>query len=165
MSTQAAAKIRANLKAAGYNRTRVGVRADNYSMGSSVYVTVKDPTADFAAIEEIANQERSISRCEFSGEILSGGNTYIHVDYSREAEDAMGAPFVEPCRKAFEACSKDVHGDVEGTDCTVSTSGQGHVEVWFRGSYRGTGWTDGEDFTHLAKKVARVIKSADEKEA
>ena len=76
MGASEAKTIRANLKAAGYNQKRVSVRSNSYSMGSSVRVEVKDPTADFKLIERIAKGEESYSRCEASGEILSGALSF-----------------------------------------------------------------------------------------
>lgn len=33
-------------------------------------------------IEKIADQYKRVSRCEYSGEILSGGNTFVNVSYN-----------------------------------------------------------------------------------
>ena len=83
-----------------WNNKAVSCRNSSYSMGSSSYVTIKDAFAvrDFAKVEEIANTEEHVDRCEYSGEILSGGNHYVDVKVSDEAEQALAAPLLELAR-------------------------------------------------------------------
>lgn len=75
-----AATIRKDLKALGWSGRQVSVRV---CRGSSIYVTVKDPTVSLHKVEKIAMPYQSVRRCEYSGEILSGGNTFITVEYDR----------------------------------------------------------------------------------
>ena len=153
--------IREALKAAGYNRTRVGVTSESFSMGSSVTVTIKDPTVDFEEVERIANTRESIRRCEYSGEILSGGNTYIHVYTTKEVDEALAAPYVEACAAAYAQIEGNTLIPVEGTTVLLGHDGAPHnVSVWLDG-FQGITWTDGEDFHSVALKVARVIKAAE----
>jgi len=60
---------------------------DKYSMGSSYDIEVKKiipitKVRDFVASLNIEH----IDRCEASGEILSGGNTFVSVNYARDLE-------------------------------------------------------------------------------
>jgi len=160
MSTRAAAQIRANLKAAGYNRTKVSVRADNYSMGSSVYVEVKDPTADYEAIQDIALQQESIRRCDFSGEILSGGNTYIHVKHSPEARAALAEPLAERVKAAWEKATDSLVVPVEGTQFFVSRAGPVAMDVnlWDEDTLRASVWNGSGTFLDAAYRLARMIR-------
>lgn len=80
-TTDRAAAIRKALKAKGWSSRKVSVRADYYSMGSSINVSIKDPDVPLDAVKKIAEGHESISRCEMSGEILSGGNRFVHVAY------------------------------------------------------------------------------------
>jgi hypothetical protein len=90
-TTERSAAIRADLKKIlGATAREVSVRCDKYSMGSSIYVTVKTGAIALAAVEAIANQYESVARCEMTGEILNGGNIYMHVEYS----DAALAPVI-----------------------------------------------------------------------
>ncbi len=85
MSTkERAAAIRKALKAEGWNARQVSVRTDYYSMGSSIYATIRDASVDTARVTEIAEAlgER-IDRDQW-GEILGGGNTFVHVDHSSD---------------------------------------------------------------------------------
>lgn len=79
-AADAAATIRAALKREhGWSSRDVSVRAENYSLGSSISVTVKRPGIRLALVEGIAEAEERISRCEITGEILNGGNRYVRV--------------------------------------------------------------------------------------
>lgn len=85
-TTEVAKTIRKNLKNdLGLNARQVGVRApDVYA----VYVTVKDPAVDIKDVEKIAKAHESYERDERTGEIMTGGNTFVFVTYSDEARDA-----------------------------------------------------------------------------
>lgn len=78
MSTAVAYAIRTELKAAGYNRNKVSVRSRHWG---SVCVTIKDLAVDYREVSKIAKAKECVSRCSYSGEILSGGNTFIDVKY------------------------------------------------------------------------------------
>jgi len=158
MSVETAKKIRESLKAAGYGPKRVAVRNHSYSMGSSVNVTVKDATANLKEIEAIAHENENVRRCEYSGEILSGGNTFVFVAWSREAEQAMAEPFLAAAEAAFEKAGDTVHANVQGTGLTITKSHH-DVTVWGESRERLT-YCDGKDFSHLATAIAQVIKRA-----
>ena len=81
MSAEKAKKIREELKAAGWNRTKISVRSPHWG---SIYVTIKDPEVPIKKVEKIALAYESISRCEITHEILLGGNTYVDVKYADE---------------------------------------------------------------------------------
>ena len=78
-----AAEIRKELKAIGITSRQVSVRSD-----SSVNISIKDLAISIEKVKEIAMKYESVSRCHMSGEILSGGNTFVFVDYSWKAEEA-----------------------------------------------------------------------------
>jgi hypothetical protein len=103
-TTEHAALIRATLKRAhGWSSRQVSVRAEYFSMGSSIDVIVKDPAIPLPAVKAVAEGSESIRRCEFSGEILSGGNRYVSVRYSHEAQATIGACYVEAVQRAIDA--------------------------------------------------------------
>lgn len=84
-----AASIRKAFKELGWNSRKVSVRCDNYSMGSSVYVTIKSPEIDEQRAELIAKgTAEHIDRDQF-GDILSGGNRFVHISHSRECQEIM----------------------------------------------------------------------------
>lgn len=90
MGTVDAAKaIREQIKAVGIKARSVSVRADC----SSIRVLVKDPAVSLATVKAIAGQYEKISRDYASGEILCGGNTFVDVEYTSEAQAILAAPF------------------------------------------------------------------------
>jgi hypothetical protein len=75
---QQAKDLRQQLKAV-FPLCQFRVRSSNYSMGSSIRVSwIDGPTV--AEVDAIAGGYESIRRDEGSGEILSGGNRYVHCE-------------------------------------------------------------------------------------
>lgn len=70
--------IRQALKEHGYNNRKIGVRYDGYA----IWLTIKDLAIDIKEIEQLAKGYESYERDEFTGEILSGGNTFMFVNYA-----------------------------------------------------------------------------------
>ncbi len=123
MGTQEAAAIRQELKKRfGWGSRQISVRADHFSMGSAVDVTIKDASISINIVEAIAKDKgERIHRCEITGDILGGGNTYIHVNYTEEAKAEIGAPYFDALKAAVEAAQNSGGIEpIEGTDLTVS---------------------------------------------
>lgn len=78
-------QLRAALKAAGFTRKQVSVRTGGGSTETSLDVTVRDTTIALSAVEELAGKYENIRRCEATGEILGGGNTFLDVSYDDDA--------------------------------------------------------------------------------
>lgn len=91
---EAAKMIRSQLKAIGLGQKQVSVTSDSYSGGSSIRVRVKDTTIALSKVKAIAEGQERIDRCHMSGEILSGCNRYVTVEYDRDALAAAAAPLV-----------------------------------------------------------------------
>ena len=85
MSKQKAAEIRSQLKTLGYTSRDVSVRSDHNSLD----ITIRRNGLKVKAIRDIANSAEKIDRCESSGEILSGGNTYVFIRFSDDVRDSM----------------------------------------------------------------------------
>lgn len=114
--------IRAQLKAKGWNRTHVSVRGSH----SSIDVTILTTAARISEVKEIATQFESISRCEYSGEILCGGNTFVRVQYSDEVIAAAAG--------LFEAFIPEDGSSATVRGVTVYRDTQNHkmYRGWFR---------------------------------
>jgi hypothetical protein len=85
MGKQKAAEIRKQLKTLGYSARDVSVRSDHNSLD----ITIRRNGLNVKAVKAIANSYENVSRCEASGEILSGGNTYVTVGFADDVWDAM----------------------------------------------------------------------------
>lgn len=70
--------IRTALKAKGWNARHVSVRC---SRGSAIYVTIRNAAVPRDEVTVIAKDHESIDRCPITHDILSGGNTFIFVEY------------------------------------------------------------------------------------
>jgi hypothetical protein len=91
-----AALIRAALKKQhGWTSRQVSVRSDVYSMGSTLRIKIKSADVSITAVRMIAGQFEKVARCEVTGDILSGGNTYLDVEYDHDV--------VEPIALRIEA--------------------------------------------------------------
>jgi len=53
---------------------------------SSYRITLMSYSVSKEAVERVLEPLKSVSRCESSGEILSGGNTFVFVDYDYDCE-------------------------------------------------------------------------------
>jgi len=92
-TVQAAAEIRATLKREhGWSRRQVSVRADLYSMGSTIHVTIMDVSVPIAVVRSVVEPFEHVRHCEVTGEILCGGNTHVSLDYSPSAIEPLVAP-------------------------------------------------------------------------
>ncbi|MCD8875437.1 hypothetical protein K2V74_14030 [Mammaliicoccus sciuri] len=71
-----AKEIRTELKKElGYTNRQISVK-NNWS---SIDVVIKDDSVDREAVEKIAKPLEEVDRCEVTGEILAGGNTFVFV--------------------------------------------------------------------------------------
>jgi hypothetical protein len=134
-TTDRAKELRAAYKARGWNSRQISVRTHNYSMGSSINVTIKAGCIPKCVAEEIASEYESIRRCEYSGEILSGGNRFVFVNLNNIAELEKAAPYMTAVRDAISKLPEDpsnalVHiGNIEGAH--VGCAHPGQYQLWF----------------------------------
>lgn len=117
-----AKEIRETLKKKhGLTSKRVSVRAHGFSMGESIRVEIKDPAVPFDVVNKIARSHERIRRCEISGDILSGGNLYVDVAFSRECLAEITKKHIEPVRSAIlklKVGSRELQG-IPGTPFLV----------------------------------------------
>lgn len=132
-TTDRVALIRKALKDWGWSSRVVSVRSDYFSMGSAIRVEIKDPNVPLDVVRKIAEAHEEVRRCEYSGEILSGGNRYVSVHYSLEALDALSARY-EPAVSAAAAKlapeGSSILEPVEGTAYMVGRPDKWRLTVW-----------------------------------
>jgi hypothetical protein len=118
--------IRNKLKAAG---VKARVLARNYSMGSSLDVYYV--SGGYTKCKEIAETAQSIRYDDASGEILSGGNRFVHINMDHDTVKALeGAlfPAVAYACESLEGRPVSEHANVEYIgrgDITVAREGYG----------------------------------------
>lgn len=133
MSTkERAAQMRKEFKALGWNSKKIGVRTEYFSMGSAIHVTVKDASVDYATAKRIAEAFERIHRCEITGEILNGGNCYLHFGMTEEVKAKKAEPFLP----AVEAAMKEVEALIGNATTLIPVGDTGY----YLGQDRRTGW-------------------------
>lgn len=103
MDKDIATKIRQRLKSLGYSSKQISVTSKN-----AINITIKDLTIELEKIKQIGDKYREVDYCQASGEILSGGNTFVFTQYSWESErQAMESDafkdWFKQCESVFEA--------------------------------------------------------------
>ena len=151
-TTDEAREIRAELKKVhGWTSRQISVRTEYFSLGSAIDVTVNDPTIPLAPVEKIAKRAESVRYCESTHEILSGGNTYVSVEYSHEAMAARATQYAETVQAALDGMRD---GTVEPiTDGVKIRKWNGRIELRFDGRQRLYAYNAQE----AAETIARVI--------
>lgn len=92
------------LKEHGYNRTKVTVR----KKGDAYYCTIKDINIEEKTIIDLVKRFEKIRYDEYSGEILSGGNTYVFVDYDDKLIDKIYDKYGDKALKAIKSALKNL---------------------------------------------------------
>jgi hypothetical protein len=102
-----AATIRAKLKAAGINSRQVSVRVTS---GGSIRATIRDLKVRKAVVTEAGAAHEHIDRDCATGEILSGGNRFVFIDYDDAVVRDAAAPIAHFVTDEFTG---KAGGDVE----------------------------------------------------
>ena len=116
-NTTPAARIRAALKAAGYNTRKVTVRQDH----ETVRVTLKTLDVVLSVIKAIVAPFECVRRCESTGEVLLGGNIYVDVAYDRE----VLAPVTRQIAEALLAAPRGQVIELDGRRLAIT--GEAHA--------------------------------------
>jgi hypothetical protein len=133
-TTDRAKAIRTELKQAhGLTGRDVSVRSEYFSMGSSINIRVKATEKgnklSLKWLSKIAREHESISRCEITNEILSGGNRYVSVTRESEGEKAVGDPYLEATRQAMAEVSETSIVPISKS-CGIGRMHAGAYRIW-----------------------------------
>jgi hypothetical protein len=128
-------QIKKELKDMGYNSRRVGVRTKGAGYSDSIRITIKDVSIREDDIQKIADRYESVRYDEYTGEILSGGNLYITVEYDYDAVKNAYQPYLEEAREIINA-------DPDGYS-SVLVMEKGGKQLYY---YRGHTGRDGQCF-------------------
>lgn len=107
------ATIEAELKKAGYNRTKVTVRYRRITHDRGIQITIKDLNINKQDIEKIVKKYEKIDWDEINGEILAGGNTYIDIEYDQKIVDAEKNRLKPIINKAITDMKANLGGWIE----------------------------------------------------
>ena len=132
-TTEHAASIRGQLKKMGWSSRDVSIRANYYSMGSSIDVNIKNPRVSLEKVKKIAEQAEVIRRDDYSGEILGGGNRFVHVSYTSEAMQELCSKYLPAINIAVARLARENENaliDVEGTPYLIGKNQHGRLSLW-----------------------------------
>jgi len=156
LTKEKTAAIRQKLKKEyGYTGRQVSVRAENYSLGSSINVTIKDETVNYQAVKDAAEDHEKIRRCEITHEILGGGNTYVHVEYDHDLVRAKA----DSLREMVEEVAANDSQKLGDTGYILMTNGHGvgNYEIVKYDGDIGTTVASAYDLAGVAEILARLI--------
>ena len=109
-----AADIRKELKKQlGITSRQVSIRSRKSGHDEAIDIKIKDLTVNKMKVKEIAERYEYIRRCEYSGETLLGGNTYIFVELDYDVLSAAKEELLETAKKIIDN-NKGLIGTNEG---------------------------------------------------
>jgi len=111
-------------KQLGVTNRQVSVRSRSSGYDEAIDIEIKDLTVNKMKVEEIASKYEYIRRCEYSGEILAGGNTYVFVRLDYDALSKAKEELLEVAREIIDD-NKDLLGKNESKTIVVN----GDLEV------------------------------------
>lgn len=91
------ALLRKEYKRLGWGPSQISVKKKHYG---SYSVNVKGPGVDLDLAKRMAMTLESVRRCEFSGDILSGGNTYVSFGWDYDYQKRCILAVMPNCREA-----------------------------------------------------------------
>jgi hypothetical protein len=157
-TTEHAAQIRSELKKRhGWTSRQISVRADYFSLGSALEIHVKDPAIPLSAVKAVAEPSEHIRRCEITGDILGGGNRYLHVSYTRQAQETIGRRWEPAVRAAVDGVviGSNVLLPIGDTDFLVGREHEFLISLWDR---KGAGClTQGGNVEQIAQSVGNLM--------
>lgn len=119
-----------DLKALGYNSKMVSVKQAQGGYDSCYTITIRDPSVNYPAVEEIERKHEYIDRDESSGEILCGGNVYIRVTLNDEVADTWANKFLPAIQAAIKLLKDDIHGQKIDQRFSIFNDGHMGYKVW-----------------------------------
>jgi len=104
-------------KELGYNAKQVSVGSKN---GNCTF-TIRDAKVNKGKVKEFANNFEKIDRCQMTGEILLGGNTFVNVYSTDEVKNVWAAKYIDTIKAAVAKLEPGAtHGKkVEGLEAYV----------------------------------------------
>ncbi len=130
-TTEKTKEIRQRLKKEfGYTSRQVSVKTRHYS---SIDITIKDAGVNYKAVKEIAESHEKIDRCEQTYEILSGGNTFVFVDYDYDLVKQEAKQYEADAQKAIDELNQENRTqsliEIGNTGYLLGNSGQYQKEL------------------------------------
>ncbi|GGA92800.1 hypothetical protein [Puia dinghuensis] len=118
------------LKKAGYNARQVSVRNRNGGYSSSLTITIRDASVNYEVVEQIGKNHKHVHYDEHSGEILSGGNTFVETDYTDQVRDIWAKKYSPLVDDAIVQLVDDNAGIRIDDRFTIFKDGRNNYKIW-----------------------------------
>ena len=123
--------IAQELKAIGITNKQVSVTMRH----GSVDCYIKDITIDPETVSAIAKKHEQYETCQYSGEILAGGNTFVFVQYAFETEKQACETeeyktFFAEIESLFNSINDNTLESVRGSKVLIGKTWAGNVSIW-----------------------------------
>lgn len=130
MSSTTKQSITTALKAAGYNSKQVSVRNRHAGYSSALDITIRDPSVNFNVVEKIGKDHKHVHYDERSGEILSGGNTFVDTSISDEVRDTWSKKYLQHVNDAIGQLVEENQGAKIDERFTIFKEGFAYFKIW-----------------------------------
>ena len=127
-------EIRSTLKSMGITSKQVSVTGKSALYDEVITVKIKDLTVGKKQIEEVLNQYSKIDTCEYSGEVLDGGNTYTRVEYDTKALEIAKNEMLPLANKII-----DENKTLVGSGTSIYKDDDKEIVYFNKSSYDGLG--------------------------
>jgi len=101
------AEIRKKLKESGFTSKDYSIRVRDSGHSTAVDIEVKNPKVRLSELKQIVKQYECVDRDERSGEILQGGNTFVHCQYEDGIFEDVIQPLMATAEKVFSSSKWD----------------------------------------------------------
>ena len=99
---ETAKAIRQELKENGINNKQVSVTSRSALYDDAIRINIKDLDVNYKLVSEIANKYKSVSYDQANGEILAGGNMYIHVELDYDTVEEAKQNYMQKAEELME---------------------------------------------------------------
>lgn len=103
-----AKEIREILKKEGFKRTDISVRNVRCTTDTIIRVEIKNPYINRQQVDDLLKHFRDVDRDVRTGEILSGGNTFVNVEWQYGIFDEVKKGYMDIAEKVMSAGEKFV---------------------------------------------------------
>lgn len=149
--------VKGELKDAGIDTKAISVKQSRGGYSDAVNITINDPNVDIDKVRKIAEKHEDYERDERTGEILSGGNTYVFVEYDDSAFNEVSKPYIKQGEQLLNELNKKRYSD--NIDNTVTVEGVGRG-VFMYPDGKSTLFAVQNDKQHTRRRVFNSIEVA-----
>lgn len=145
-------------KELGLKPKDISIRIENCGYSESIRVEIKNLLISKSDIENKLAKYRDVGRCEVTGEILQGGNTYVTVNYNSDSMKAASKKIKSDVEKLYNKISDlpphllQVIGTFDGTDILMFHDHDNHY-IRLRDAYQSSYIYNVDD---LSKQLIRL---------